>query len=97
MADTTPDLRESVDIKLKFPIEFDGEKIDTLTLRRAKVRDKLKAKNVKGDEMDKGLALIANLVERPVELLHELDDVDLEQLQTQYLAFTGRTPEMDAN
>lgn len=97
MAETTPDLRESVEIELKFPIEFDGEKITSLTMRRAKVRDKLKAKNVKGDEMDKVLALIANLVERPVDVLAELDDLDLEQLQTQYLAFTGRTPEMDAS
>lgn len=97
MAEIAPDMRESADITLKFPIEVDGEKITVLTMRRAKVRDKLKAKNTKGDDMDKGLALMANLIERPVEVLHELDDLDLEQLQEQYMAFTGRTPEMDAN
>lgn len=91
------DMRESAEIKLKFPFEFDGEKVTSLTMRRPKVRDKLRAKNVKGDEMDKGMALIANLIERPIEMLEEIDEVDLEAVQAQYLAFTGRTPETDAS
>lgn len=97
MADTEIDRRETADIALDFPFTFDGEKVTSLTMRRPKVRDKLKAKNTKGDEMDKGLALISNLVERPRELLEEIDEVDLEKIQAQYMAFTGRTPETDAS
>lgn len=96
---TTPgaDLRPSADIKLDVPFEFDGETISSITMRRPKVRDKLRAKDAKGDEMDKGLALISNLVERPIEFLMEIDEVDLDKLETQYMAFTGRTPGTDAN
>jgi hypothetical protein len=91
------DTRESADIVLDFPFDFDGENVTSITMRRPKVRDKLRAKNTKGDEMDKGMALISNLVERPLEFLMEIDEVDLDKLEAQYMAFTGRTPETDAN
>lgn len=99
MIDTTNqrDMRTEAEIKLAFPIDFDGEHITSLTIRRPKVRDNTKARAVKGDDMDRGLALIANLIERPVELMQELDEVDLESLNAQYMAFTGRqntTPEI---
>jgi hypothetical protein len=84
-------------ITLSFPVDFDGEKINSLTMRRPKVRDKLKAKKVKGDDEDRALALMADLVEQPLEMLGELDEVDIAKLGEQYAAFTGRTPETDAS
>lgn len=86
------DRRPTVDIELDFPIEVDGLKIDTITMRRPKVRDSFKAQRVKGGEMEKGLALMADLCECPQEHLLELDEIDLEKLQAQYGAFTGRVP-----
>lgn len=84
------DDRLTVDIELRFPIEVDGEHITKLTMRRPKVRDSFKAKRLGGDDFDKGLAIMADLCERPQEVLLELDEVDLEKLQEQYGRFTGR-------
>jgi hypothetical protein len=84
------DLRPQVDITLQFPVDFDGAKIDTLTMRRPKVRDTLKAQRAQGGELEKGLALMADLCEVKKELLLEMDEIDLEKLQAQYLDFTGK-------
>jgi hypothetical protein len=96
---TEPDYDPALtaEIKLAFPVDFNGEKITSLTMRRPKVRDKLKAKKTKGDDEDRALALMADLVEQPVEMLGELDEVDISKLGDQYAAFTGRTPETDAS
>lgn len=90
------DMSTSATIDLDFPFDYKGEKITSITLRRPKVRDSIAVDKIKGGEFQRGLAMIANLADREPELLHELDDVDLEKVQAQYLAFTGRqatTPE----
>lgn len=84
------DLRPTAAIDLLFPVEFDGENVTQVTMRRPKVRDSLKAQRAQGNEMEKGLALIADLCEVKKELLLELDELDLEKLQAQYLDFTGK-------
>lgn len=91
------DKRETVTIKLDFPFEFDGHRYSDVTMRRPKLRDKLAAKKVKGDEEDRALAMMASLVELPTEVLAEFDEVDVEKVGAQYAAFTGRTPETDAS
>lgn len=91
------DKRLEAEITLDFPFDFDDERITALTMRRPKMKDKLKAQRGKGDEAGRALGMIAALVERPVEIIEELDEVDFEKLQDQYLAFTGRTSEMDSN
>lgn len=95
------DTRTSVDIKLAFPIELDGGgTLDTITMRRPKVRDNIKASKAKGNELEKGIALIADLCDQPVEVFYGLDESDLDKLNEQYSAFTGRRPETqtsDAN
>jgi hypothetical protein len=40
--------------------------------------------------LEKGLALMADLCEVKKELLLEMDEIDLEKLQAQYLDFTGK-------
>ena len=97
MTDTAFDDRDEVEIKLAKPFTFDGERVTSLTMRRPKLRDKLKAKKVKGDEEDRALSMFADLVERPMECLGELDEVDVDKLGEQYLAFTGRTAATDAS
>lgn len=89
------DKRLSVDITLDFPVEVDGNKIESLTIRRPKVRDTLKADRAKGGDFEKGLALLCDLTEQPREVLEELDPIDLEKLDTQLAAFRGLavTPE----
>lgn len=87
---TDIDRRLTVDIPLQFPITVDGQEITSLTMRRPKVRDSFKAKRLPGDDFDKGLSIMADLTEQPQEVLLELDEVDLEALQSQYGRFTGR-------
>jgi hypothetical protein len=86
------DKRLSADIELDFPVEVDGNTIKTITIRRPKVRDQLKADRAKGTEFEKGLALLVDLTEQPQEVLLELDPVDLEKLDGQLAAFRGLAP-----
>jgi hypothetical protein len=81
------DRRETVDISLEFPVTLDGQVIDTLTMRRPKGRDSIKAAKAKGGEFEKGIALMADLVGLPVEHFVELDEVDIEAIQAQYARF----------
>jgi hypothetical protein len=88
MSEQTFDRRESVEIPLVFPIDVDGgEKLTAVTMRRPKGRDSIKASKAKGGEFEKGLALMADLVGLPMEQFVELDEVDIEAIQTQYTAF----------
>lgn len=91
MSETEPDKRTSVDIDLEFPVEVDGQVISKVTMRRPKVRDSFKAERTKGGDMEKGLALLSDLTEQPQEVLLEMDEIDLEKLQSQLMAFKGRT------
>lgn len=84
------DRRTTVDIPLDFPVTVDGETINSLTMRRPKVRDSFKAQRTGGNEFERGLAIMGELCERPQEVLLELDEIDLEKLQEQYGRFTGR-------
>lgn len=77
-------------VKLDYPIEFDGQTIGEFTMRRPKARDTLKQGRATGSDFEKGLHLLADLCEQPIEIVQELDEVDLEKVQAQYLAFTGR-------
>ena len=65
--------------------------LECVASRPAKVGDKLAANKAKGDESAKAMVFMARLIERPVEILAELDELDFDKLQEQYLAFTGRT------
>jgi uncharacterized protein (DUF934 family) len=85
------DLSTSAVIALNFPITIDGQTISELTMRRPKVGDNLRAKRAKGDEADKAIALMTLLVDLAPEQFSELDETDFDQVQEQYLAFTGRT------
>jgi hypothetical protein len=72
-------------------VDGDGEKIATVTIRRPKVRDQLKADRAKGTDFEKGLALLVDLTEQPREVLEEMDPVDLQKLDDQLAAFRGLT------
>jgi hypothetical protein len=76
-------------ITLDYPFDFDGEKITSLEMRRPKVRDNLKASKA-GNDFESLLVLLANLVQRPVEMFDGMDEIDFTKLQEQYAAFTGR-------
>lgn len=94
MADSKPDMRRVADVTLDFPIEVDGQTITTITMRRPKVKDSLKAENFRGSDFERGLLLMADLCtagSAPMapEHLHELDEADAAKLQTQLESFRG--------
>ena len=51
MTDTTYDRRETVDIQLAFPITVDGQDIATVTMRRQKGLDSVKASKALPDAL----------------------------------------------
>ena len=84
-------------IKLKYPVENAGETIDSLTMRRSKIKDRLliaKMKNISDEE--KEIRLFANLCEVEPKVIEELDESDYSNLQKIYLGFfnsEGISPE----
>ena len=84
-------------IKLKYPVENAGETIDSLTMRRSKIKDRLliaKMKNISDEE--KEIRLFANLCEVEPKVIEELDESDYANLQKIYLGFfnsEGISPE----
>ncbi len=67
-------------IKLQFPIESEGQTIETITLRRPKARDLKKMENGKGGEIAKSIDLIANLAEIPPSAVEDLDAADFQAI-----------------
>ena len=74
-------------IKLKFPIEFEGKKVEELEMRRPKVKDIRDVSQKTKDDTEKELLLFAKLTGQPVELIEELDLADYKQLQEAYMSF----------
>lgn len=75
-------------IKLQYPVETSGETIDSLSMRRSKIKDRLlvaKMKNVSDEE--KEIRLFANLCEVEPKVIEELDEADYSNLQKAYLSF----------
>ena len=73
--------------KLRFPIEFEGKRIEEITLRRAKVKDLRSAGKVTDDNGEAEMICIANLADLPVEAISELDIWDYRILQDEFKAF----------
>jgi hypothetical protein len=75
-------------IELKYPVESSGENLDTLTMRRSKVKDRLLVAKMKttSDE-EKEIRLFANLCEVEPKVIEELDEADYSNLQKVYLSF----------
>jgi len=67
-------------IKLQFPIESEGQTIETITLRRPKARDLKKMETGKGGEIAKSIDLIANLAEIPPSAVEDLDAADFQAI-----------------
>lgn len=83
-------------IKLKYPVENAGETIDSLTMRRSKIKDRLLVAKLKTSDEEKEIRLFANLCEVEPKVIEELDESDYANLQKIYLGFfnsEGISPE----
>ncbi|MGX9427975.1 phage tail assembly protein [Bradyrhizobium sp. LeoA1S1] len=89
MTEVKKDMRLSAEITLDFPIEVDGKSYKTLTMRRPKTKDSLKAAKFKGHDADKGILLLSDLCNVSPDVIEELDEIDAKKLSDQLDAFRG--------
>lgn len=68
-------------LDLKYPVSFGGEQITSMSFRRPKVRDLRALTTGAGTDEEKTIKMMADLCERPVDLLDELDPVDFAAIQ----------------
>lgn len=68
-------------ITLQHPVTVEGQQIDSLTLRRPKVKDRLVSEKASGSEAEKEVRFLANLCEIPPSYIEELDMADYVKLQ----------------
>ncbi|MFB9136708.1 phage tail assembly protein [Vibrio sp. AK197] len=78
---------ETVDIKLIYPVFFEGNQVETLKVRRPKVRDQLIADKQNANEADKEIHLMSLLAGVDQALIQELDLDDYGQLQEAIVGF----------
>ncbi len=65
---------------LDYPVNFGGEAITNLTLRRPKGREIRAMQNGKGTAIDRTFEMMATLAEREVALIDELDAADVKKI-----------------
>lgn len=77
------------DISLAFPIERDGQIINTVRMRRAKVKDleAIEAAREADGDMAAGIAAISALTSLPADTIRELDAEDFVKLTEALPAF----------
>jgi hypothetical protein len=80
-------------IKLEYPIEFQGQKITTLTMRRPKVIDRITSDKTEGSELEQEIVLFSNLCGVDLKLIYEIDQLDYRKLGE---AFSGFFPKPQA-
>ena len=73
---------QSQEIPLDYPVDIEGVKTSSLTMRRAKVKDWLAHEDCQGQPLKKEVFIIARLCDQPPSLIGELDDCDYESLQS---------------
>ncbi|MBY8038589.1 phage tail assembly protein [Vibrio fluvialis] len=74
-------------LKLEYPIEIDGKKIDELNIRRPLVRDQLIADKQNKDEADKEIHLMSLLAGVDKEIIQLLDLNDYGEVQKVIVGF----------
>lgn len=77
------------EIELEYPIDFEGGKLKSVTLRRPKVGDVVKARKGLKDEADQEVAIIAKLSGLPPAAIEDLDISDYKKIQEVLSGFFG--------
>ena len=74
-------------VQLSEPLVVEGQEIQSLTMRRPKVRDQILAEKSEGTAAEQEVAMFANLCEVPEAAIQDLDLGDYFQLQEAYQGF----------
>lgn len=75
-------------VALEWPVEVHGEKHQSLTMRKSKVKDRMAVEKRFKDPVDKEINLYANLCDVPLDVIMELDETDYHRLQAAYSSFS---------
>lgn len=65
---------------LEYPVVYEGEPINSLTLRRPKGREIRAAQDGVGTPIVRTFQMAATLADRPFELIEELDAADIRRI-----------------
>lgn len=74
-------------LKLEYPINYNGQTINELNVRRSKIKDRLAISFMKCSDEEKEVRLFANLAEVTPDVIKELDESDYKEFQNLYLSF----------
>ena len=88
--------RKEVTLLLEFPVEYQGELVEKLVLRRPKVKHlkrMLTAQHGGDDNLEGTLVLLADISGREKEFWDELDGEDFMEVQKIVANFLGVPPE----
>ncbi|MBU9662197.1 phage tail assembly protein [Burkholderia multivorans] len=89
---------ETVKIKLKYPVSFDGVLRDEIVMRRPKVRDmRAASKQAQGDDELREIVLFATLADVAPDELEGMDMVDYDAMQRAYESFRSVRPASNRN
>ncbi|GAB3528694.1 phage tail assembly protein [Photobacterium alginatilyticum] len=88
---------ETKSVTLDFPFEYKGQKVETLDIRRPKVRDQLIADKQNKESADKEVHLMSLLAGVEPELIQELDFNDYEQVQEVIVGFRKKHSENETS
>lgn len=77
----------SVTITLDFPVEYNGETISTLNMRRPKVRDQRVVNKCGGDDLDVDIKMFTILCEVSEAVIDDLVPTDFKKLQKAFQDF----------
>ncbi|NOU53090.1 phage tail assembly protein [Pseudoalteromonas sp. JBTF-M23] len=74
-------------ITLAFPIEYKGETVSELSMRRPKLKDQLRSMTSGKSDAESEKDLFANLCEQAPDFMDELDLSDYQQVQNTFRSF----------
>ena len=88
---------EKKEVKLAYPVELGGQKIEVLNIRRPKVRDQLIADKQNKSDADKEVHLMSLLAEVETEVIQELDLDDYTEVQKVIVGFGKKRSENETS
>lgn len=83
-------------ITLDYPLMIDGKEVKDLTMRRAKVRDLLRAADCGSSAAVQEVALFGRMCGINPEDFHEMDVCDYSKIQEAYQGFLSSKPKTAA-
>ncbi len=84
-------------IQLIQKIKVDDIEVDTITIRRPRIKDQRAAEKITGDDADKEISLFAGLCGISPESIEELDMADYGELQDAYQSFLTKPGSLKKN